>query len=281
MNSIDSTNRWGSFFIINFALLISAACYNVLLLPLDIVSGGTGGVATILNTAMNIDPSLSLLVLAIACLVICRIFLGREKTIASTYISIIYPVYVKLTEFMTDWFSIKKADIFVIAIFAGIICGIASGLVYKQGYNSGGFSIISQILFEKFKISVAKTTLVMNTMIVVVASLYFGIVKAMYAVIFLYISSYVIDKVILGVSKNKAFFIVTTEADKISSYIIETLNHGTTEFGVKGGILEKKKDVVLAVIPTKDYYKVKEGVRMIDSNAFFVATDSYEVKGAD
>ncbi|MBR6948680.1 MAG: YitT family protein [Bacilli bacterium] len=281
MNSIDSNNRMSSFIIINIALLVSSICYNVLLLPMDIVSGGTGGVATILKTALNIFPSLSLLILAIACLIICYIFLGKEKTLASTYISIIYPVYVKMTEFMVDLFIIKKADIFVIAIFAGIISGIASGLIYKQGYNSGGFSIISQILFEKFKIPVAKTTLVMNTTIVLVASLYFGIVKAMYAIIYLYISSYVIDKVILGVSKNKAFFIVTTEADKISSYIIDVLNHGTTEFGVKGGILEKKKDVVLVVIPTKDYYKVKEGVRMIDSKAFFVATDSYEVKGAD
>ena len=281
MNSIDKNKKWSSFIIINIALIISAICYNVLLLPMNIVSGGTGGVATILKTALNIDPSVSLLVLAIACLIICYIFLGKETTLASTYISIIYPLYVKMTGFMVDLFIIRKADIFVIAIFAGIISGIASGLIYKQGYNSGGFSIISQILFEKFKIPVAKTTLVMNTTIVLVASLYFGIVKAMYAIIYLYISSYVIDKVILGVSKNKAFFIVTTEADKISSYIIDVLNHGTTEFGVKGGILEKKKDVVLVVIPTKDYYKVKEGVRMIDSKAFFVATDSYEVKGAD
>ena len=281
MNSIDKSKKWSSFIIINIALIISAICYNVLLLPMDIVSGGTGGVATILKAVLNIDPSVSLLVLAIACLIICYIFLGKETTLASTYISIIYPLYVKMTGFMVDLFIIKKADIFVIAIFAGIISGIASGLIYKQGYNSGGFSIISQILFEKLKIPVAKTNLVMNTTIVLVASLYFGIVKAMYAIIYLYISSYVIDKVILGVSKNKAFFIVTTEADKISSYIIDVLNHGTTEFGVKGGILEKKKDVVLVVIPTKDYYKVKEGVRMIDSKAFFVATDSYEVKGAD
>ena len=281
MNSIDKSKKWSSFIIINIALIVSAICYNVLLLPMNIVSGGTGGVATILKAVLNIDPSVSLLVLAIACLIICYIFLGKETTLASTYISIIYPLYVKMTGFMVDLFIIKKADIFVIAIFAGIISGIASGLIYKQGYNSGGFSIISQILFEKLKIPVAKTNLVMNTTIVLVASLYFGIVKARYAIISLYISSYVIDKVILGVSKNKAFFIVTTEADKISSYIIDVLNHGTTEFGVKGGILEKKKDVVLVVIPTKDYYKVKEGVRMIDSKAFFVATDSYEVKGAD
>ena len=89
MNSIDSNNRMSSFIIINIALLVSSICYNVLLLPMDIVSGGTGGVATILKTALNISPSLSLLILAIACLIICYIFLGKETTLASTYISII------------------------------------------------------------------------------------------------------------------------------------------------------------------------------------------------
>ena len=45
MNSIDKNKKWSSFIIINIALIISAICYNVLLLPMDIVSGGTGSSA--------------------------------------------------------------------------------------------------------------------------------------------------------------------------------------------------------------------------------------------
>ena len=62
---------------------------------------------------------------------------------------------------------------------------------------------------------------------------------------------------------------------------MKTLGHGITCFGVKGGFVAKRKDALLTVIPTRDYYRVTEGIKMIDPKAFFVATDSYEVKGAD
>ena len=57
------------------------------------------------------------------------------------------------------------------------------------------------------------------------------------------------------------------------------MNHSVTIFDVKGGFLEKKRKVILAVVPTKEYFQVTEGIKMIDKNAFFIATDAYEVKG--
>ncbi len=170
---------------------------------------------------------------------------------------------------------------FILVIFAGFINGITAGIIYKIGYNSGGFSAISQILYKKFNIPVAKSSFVISVIIVCFAAYYFGMTKAMYAIIFLYVTNIIMDKVILGISKNKAFYIVTTEPEKISDYIINVLGHDTTNFEVKGGFLDKKKSVLLAVIPTNDYYKVKEGIHFIDNKAFFVATDSYEVKGAN
>ena len=48
---------------------------------------------------------------------------------------------------------------------------------------------------------------------------------------------------------------------------------------VKGGFLNKKHKVVLTVVPTREYYRVTEGIKTIDKDAFFVVTDSYEVVG--
>lgn len=266
--------------ILTLSLLLSAVCYNVLLLPLDIVSGGTGGVGTIVKEVMNIDPAITIFVLSVICLIFSFIFLGKEKTISTAYASVAFPILVHFTRFLEQEIYFSTSDMFVIAIFAGILCGISSGIVYKIGYNSGGFSAISQILLEKCKISAAKSGFAINVTIVLLASIFFGLTKAMYSVIFLYICNIVTDKVLLGISNNKAFYIVTTKPDKISEYIIKNLNHNTTCFDVKGGLLEKRKNVLLTVIPTRDYYRVKEGIRMIDDKAFFVATDSYEVKGA-
>lgn len=273
-------NKIKDYTIMTLALLLSAICYNVLLLPLDIVNGGTGGAATIIKKAFGVEPYLSILVLSIICLIFSWVFLGKEKTLSTAYASLAFPVLVKLTAFIEQEIYFSTSDMFVIVIFAGLLNGIANGIVYKIGYNSGGFSAFSQILFEKVHMPVAKSSFIINVTIVLIASYFFGITKAMYAVLFLYINNIVMDKVLLGISKNKAFYIVTTKPEEISEFIINNLGHDTTNFDVKGGFLEKKKNVLLTVIPTRDYYKVKEGINMIDDKAFFVATDSYEVKGA-
>ena len=88
------------------------------------------------------------------------------------------------------------------------------------------------------------------------------------------------DKVLLGISKNKAFYIITTKEDEIKKYIIEILNHTVTTFNVKGGFLSNKRRVLLAVVPTREYYKLTEGIKKIDNEAFFVVTDAYQVEGA-
>lgn len=281
LQKLRMKNLISDYTIMTLALLLSAVCYNVLLLPLDIVNGGTGGTATIIKKAFGVEPYISILVLSIICLIFSWIFLGREKTMSTAYASLAFPVLVKLTAFIEQEIYFSTSDMFVIVIFAGILNGIANGIVYKIGYNSGGFSAFSQILSEKVHMPVAKSSFIINVTIVLIASYFFGITKAMYAVLFLYINNIVMDKVLLGISKNKAFYIVTTKPNEISEFIINNLGHDTTNFDVKGGFLEKKKNVLLTVIPTRDYYKVKEGISMIDEKAFFVATDSYEVKGAN
>lgn len=281
LQKLRMKNLISDYTIMTLALLLSAVCYNVLLLPLDIVNGGTGGAATIIKKAFGVEPYISILVLSIICLIFSWIFLGREKTMSTAYASLAFPVLVKLTAFIEQEIYFSTSDMFVIVIFAGILNGIANGIVYKIGYNSGGFSAFSQILSEKVHMPVAKSSFIINVTIVLIASYFFGITKAMYAVLFLYINNIVMDKVLLGISKNKAFYIVTTKPNEISEFIINNLGHDTTNFDVKGGFLEKKKNVLLTVIPTRDYYKVKEGISMIDEKAFFVATDSYEVKGAN
>jgi uncharacterized membrane-anchored protein YitT (DUF2179 family) len=177
------------------------------------------------------------------------------------------------------FFPIDTTDVFTIVIFSGVLSGIASGLFYKSGYVNCGFPVICKVLYENFKIAISKSTLIINIIVVIFGGVFFGSLNAMYAAILLYISSIVMDKVILGISNNKAFYIITSEEDLIKEYIIDNLHHNVTTFDVKGGFLEKKRKVLLSVIPSREYYKVTEGIKQIDKEAFFVVTDSYEVIG--
>ena len=261
------------------SLTMSALIYNLFLLPLNIVSGGVSGVATITNHLYHIEPSLMIFILSAACSIISLLYLGIEQTAGTIVASIVYPLLVKITAPIATIIPIETNDVFIIVIFAGVLSRIASGLFYRSGYVNCGFPVICKVLYQNFKIAISKSTQIINIIVVFFGGVFFGSLNAMYAVILLYISSIVMDKVILGISNNKAFYIITSEESEVKEYIIDKLHHNVTTFDVKGGFLEKKRKVLLSVIPSREYYKVAEGIKNIDKEAFFVVTDSYEVIG--
>lgn len=261
------------------SIILSAVIYNIFLLPLSLVTGGSSGIATITYYLFDIDPAVMILLISIATAVIGLMYLGYRKTIGSIIASILYPIMVQLTLPLSQLLNPSEVDVLLMVIFAGVLSGVANGLMYRTGYNMGGFSTISQILYEHKKVSVAKSTLVLNVIVVLLGTFFFGTTNALYAIILLYITSLVMDRVLLGISNNKAFYIITDKDAEVKEYIIKTLGHDTTTFEVKGGFLEKNRKVMLTVIPSREYYKVTEGIKAIDKDAFFLVTDSYQVEG--
>ena len=261
------------------SIVLSAIVYNIFLLPLSLVIGGSSGIATITYYVFEIDPALMVLLISVATALIGLMYLGYRKTIGSIAASILYPIMIQLTLPLSQLLNPNEVDVLLMVIFAGVLYGVANGLMYRTGYNNGGLSTISQILFEHKQISVAKSTLFFNVVIVLLGTFFFGTTNALYAVIFLYINSLVMDKVLLGISNNKAFYIITDKDTEVKAYIIKTLGHDITTFEVKGGFLEKNRKVMLTVIPSREYYKVTEGIKAIDRDAFFLVTDSYQVEG--
>lgn len=262
-----------------FSLFFSAIVYNLFLLPVNLVTGGSGGIATITKYVYEIDPALMILIVSLICALLSLMYLGTRVTAVTVLASILYPFFVEITEPLVNIVKINYSDMFIITIFAGVLNGIANGLMYKTGYNNGGLPVISQILEKYYKIPIATTSAIINTTIVLIGGIFFEWTNVMYAIILIYLNTIIINKVLLGISNNKAFYIITSEEQEIKDYIIKTLDHSVTVFDVKGGFLNKKHKVVLTVIPTREYYRVTEGIKAIDKEAFFVVTDAYEVVG--
>ena len=279
MIKIDKNKLWYRYCVLIISLLISSIVFNLLLYPTSLVTGGMNGVAIIISHIIDTDPALIILVGSLILLGLSYLFLGLEQTSASLLATIVYPLFVSLTEPLTKTIVIDTTDLILISILVGILLGITNGLMYKVGFSNGGLNIISQISYKYFHISLAKSTMVINFIVVLIGGIYFGFNMMLYAFIIIYISSFVIDKIILGISSNKAFYITTSKEKEVSDYLIKKLNHTVTIFDVKGGFLQKKRRVLLAVVPTRDYYKLKEEIKEIDSKAFFMVTDAYEVKG--
>lgn len=261
------------------SLFISSLAYNLFLLPTNLVAGGANGISIIIKHVYKIDPSITIFIVLVICNILSFIFLGKERTIGTLFATILYPIFVEITSIFTSKITIDTTDLFLVVIFTGVLTGLASGLMYKTGYSNGGLPVISQILYKYYKIPIAKSNLVLNSIVVVIGGIYFGWTMVMYAIILLYINSIIIDKVLLGISNNKAFYIITKEDKKIRDYIINVMHHSVTTFDVKGAFLEKKRRVLLTVIPSREYYRVTEGIKLIDKEVFFLATDAYQVEG--
>ena len=261
------------------SLFISACYFNLLQLPTQIVTGGSSGVAIILNYYFGINPSIVIFIISAVLLIVGAIFLGIEKISGAVVSTIIYPILVELTANIGTWITVDLSDKILISIFIGVLSGITTGLVYKVGFSNGGISIISEIISKYKKTSLSGVSFATNMIIVFFGGAAFGWNMVMYAAIILYIYSVVLDRVLIGISKNKCLHIMTSKEEEIKDYIINELHHGVTIFDVKGGFLQKKRRVLMTVIPNREYYKLKEGIKEIDEDAFFIVTDSYQVSG--
>lgn len=278
IETIKNKNKISRVILMIISMVLNAILYNLFLLPLNMVTGGTPGIATITHYVYGINPSIMIFILSLACVIISFLYLGKERTMGTLLALFTYPILVQLTSPLNKVVS-DNPDILLLVIFAGVISGVANGLMYKTGYSNGGLPIISQILFEKKQISISKSSLFINVLIVLIGSFFFGTTTALYAIIFLYINNIVLDKVLLGISYNKAFYIITSKEQEIKDYILDTLGHDVTVFDVKGGFMEQKRKVLMTVVPSREYYRVTEGIKEIDPKVFYTATDSYQVEG--
>lgn len=276
--SKDKLKRYTSLLV---GLFLIAVAFNLFLLPNNIVFGGVSGLSIITKKYFDIDPSFFIFVTSILLLILSCVVLGKQKTRGSVFGSLLFPIFTKITENIVLYLNFKTTDLFLCALFGGVLYGIGAGLVFKAGFTTGGTDIVNQIISKYCKVSMGTAMLMSDGLIVLCGGLLFGIVKLMYAFIVLYAISLFTDKVMLGISDSKAFYIIAENYEDIKRYILNELGHGVTVFDGKGGFTREKQRILFCVIPTKDYFKLKEGIREIDSNAFFVATDAYEVLGGE
>ena len=280
-DKIDNKSKFKRYAQFCLGCLLVAISFNLFLAPNDLVPGGVSGFSVIINHLLGINKSTIILGLSLFLLILSYIFLGKNKTRGSILGSLLFPLFVEITSNISEIIQIDTSQLLLSAVFGGILYGFGAGIIFKAGFTTGGTDILNQIISKYAKVSMGKSMLICDGTIVLLSGIVFGPTKLMYSVIILYLISYMSDRVILGVSDSKAFYIVTDEEKKIKEYVIKYLNHGVTVFNAKGGYKKEKQTVLLCVLPTKDYYKLKEGIHEIDPDAFFVVTDAYEVFGGE
>ena len=256
-----------------------ALAFNLFMSPNNLVAGGVSGFSLILKHFFGLNPSTIISVANILLIILSFLVLGKEKTKMTILGSILFPIFVSLTEHLSTYISFKESEMILIAVFGGVLQGLGAGLIFRAGYSTGGTDILNMIVSKIFKISLGNSMFFTDGTIIVIGAFVFGFNHLMYSLIILYLISTLTDKVVLGISDSKAFYIITSKEKEVKDFVINELKHGVTEFNAKGGYNSENQTVLMSVIPTREYYKLKEGIHNIDKNAFFVAMDSYEVKG--
>ena len=261
-------------------LLLTALAFNIFVLPYGVVYG-VSGIGVILNKTLDINPSLVILIGSIILLGLSFIILGKDKTRNSVVGSLLYPVFVQATSWVTGYVDLGSTEVIVIIVCGALISGLGHGLIFKSGFTTGGTDILNQIVSNKSKISIGKAMVFTDGLIILSCLFILGWQNFIYSIINMYIISVMTDKVILGISNSKTFYIITEHENEVKEFILENLSHGITILEGRGGYTNSKQKVIMCTIPTREYFKAKEGIHTIDNDAFFLVTDAYEVYGGE
>ena len=264
----------------NFLLgiTLAALAFNIFLRPNGLISG-LSGISIIIEKSFNINPSLFILSVNILLIIISLILLGFNETKNSAIGAIIYPIMIYLTSYIVDYVDISNVEPIVLTVCGGVLLGFGLGLVFKSGFTTGGTDIIEQIMHKYIKISIGTAVLLVNGLISVLTLFILGFSNFIYSIVFIYIASLITDKVLLGISKSKSIYIITENETAVKKFILNNLSHGVTVLDGRGGYTGNNQKVIMCIIPTREYFILKEGIKKCDENAFVIATDAYEVLG--
>lgn len=273
LEQVTKKNRIQRIIVCILGCFIIAFSYNVFIVPNNIVTGGISGLAIIVSKFTNLNPVIFIDITSIILIIISYMILGRKKTFHSIFGFVAYAIMASITEPLTDLIKFNIDSYFLTIIIFSIISGIGYGLVYKTGFNTGGMDSLVQISQKYVPISTSRLSSVLNLIVIIIGALIFGIVKTIYAVIYLKIMNFVADRIMLGTSNRKICFIESNKQEIIINYIQESLEIGCTI------IKNNTYDMIMCVVPTDRFYTLKYDLLSIDKDVFIATNDCYTVEG--
>lgn len=165
------------------------------------------------------------------------------------------------------------------AILAGIICGAGIGITLRSRGSAGGIDILAVFLNRKWSFRIGATSFLSNALVLTAAGFCFGIEKALYSLVYVYISSKVLDYVLTGFNQRKSILIISNHSREIADQILARLHRGATFLQGSGAYSGSEKQVILSIISLTELSKLKELVFDVDPDAFVVVNDTLEVLG--
>lgn len=260
-----------------FGCALIAFAIDFIVIPNNMLTFGINGIATMLYYLNGVNPGINILLLNIGGILISSLVL--DHSIIKEYLlpSIMIPIFVYLFSFLSSSFVISLPEMLLVIIVAGFITGFGYSFIYKQGSSASVVYLIEEMLGKLTKFHSKIYSWIIDVVLLAISLVMFGYQITLYSMIIIFISKYMITKTRFGINDSKMFYVITSKDKEVKHYIIHDLKYELTVLDVKGGFSKKKNQIFLTVIDTKDYYKLKEGIKIIDPDAFVAICDTYDV----
>ena len=255
--------------------ILGGAAYPLFLTPGNIAPGGLTGLAMVINYLFHWPVGTVTLILNVPLFLIGWKFMGKRFVLRTLIATVLFSLLIDLLPLkpLTD-------DPLLSAIFGGVLLGIGLGLILRGEATTGGTDMLARMIHRSIPaISTGMFLMALDCAVVIVAAVAIGVTQALYAIICIYISSKVIDAVMIGFSGNKACFIISGKSDIIMNRILTELERGVTRLSAKGGYTGEERPTLMCVVSRMEVTAVKNVVRDEDENAFMIVVDAHEAIG--
>ncbi len=253
---------------------LSSVGLELFLIPNDIVDGGVVGISIMASYLTRLPLGIFTFCLNLPFLFMGYKQIGKTFVLSTLFAIVCLSVGVSLLHPIPG----LTKDIFLAAIFGGIINGAGVGTIIRAGGSLDGTEMVAIILDKKSAFSIGEIVMFFNVFILGAAGFLYGWDRAMYSLIAYFIAFKVIDVVVEGIDESKAAMIVSDRYADIASALTDRLGRGVTLLKGQGGYSGIDTTVVYVVVSRLELAKLKSIVLDFDRDAL-ITIGNVEVAG--
>ena len=271
-------NRLLTLLLVLLGNTIYALAVKLFLLPANLISCGTTGIALVVNHITGIPLTGFIFLFNMVMLAVGWWILGRKFAMTTVLSSLFYPIALEILNRLLGDVRITE-DVLLNTLFAGLGLGGALGIVIRAGASTGGMDIPPLVLMKLFHIPVPASLWAFDFCIMLSQMMFHKGEDLLYGILLLFVISFALNKVLLmGTSKTEVK-IVSQQAGDIRDAILSRIDRGVTMLHGEGGYLHKQTEIILSVVSNHELPKIEQLARSIDPDCFMIVTRVTEVWG--
>lgn len=270
--------QWIDYIVILLGNTIYALGVVLFIVPGNLITGGTTGIALIVQHYWNIPISMFVLIFNLFMFILGALILGKKFAITTTISTFYYPLILGIFEKTLSQIHLTD-DILLNTLFAGVFIGVAIGLVIKMGASTGGMDIPPLIIHKLIGIPVSISMYVFDFIILLGQFSFSDSERLLYGIVLIFIYTFVLEKILVIGKQKIELKIISEKTSTIKEEILKEVDRGVTLLYGKTGFLEKDCEIILSIMSSRELIKVERLVHEIDENAFLVISSVNEVRG--